>query len=149
MKQREQIRIFVDGSGADPNGLAGFAWFREGQKPHAEWGHGWTNNEAEYRAVLSAITNLQRGAAATVFCDSALVIQQLRGEYDVREPRLCDLHAEVQKLIAKNDLQVAWTWIPRKDNRADRLLRQKPRGTRQSPCVQKQIDGPKSQAKAR
>jgi ribonuclease HI len=148
MKQ-EEICIFVDGSGADPNGVSGFAWFREGQKPHVEWGQGWTNNEAEYRAVLSAMQMLQRGARATVFCDSALVIRQLRGEYAVREPRLCDLHNEVEIVIAESELQVSWSWIPRKENKADRLLRHKPKRAEQSQCVNKTMNRLKSQTKAR
>jgi len=147
--KEKEIRIFVDGSGADPNGVAGFAWFREGQKPYVEWGQGWTNNEAEYRAVLSAVQTLPRGAEATMLCDSALVIRQLRGEYEVREPRLFELHNEVQTMIAENDLQVAWSWIHRKENKADRFLRQKPRQVEQSPCMHKTTNRMKSQAKAR
>ena len=147
MKQ-QPIQIFVDGSGADPNGIAGFAWLRVGQKPHVEWGLGWTNNEAEYRAVLSVLKSLPNGTEATILCDSALVVRQLRGEYEVREPRLCGLHSEVETVIANNNLQVAWTWIPRKENKADRLLRQKPKGTEQISCLQKEINRPKSRANA-
>src|SRR5713226_9185239 len=104
MKQQQAIRIFVDGSGADPNGVAGFAWLREGQKPHVEWGRHWTNNESEYRAILSAVQALPRGAEAVVLCDSALVIRQLRGEYQAREPRLWDLLSEVEAVIFNNTL---------------------------------------------
>jgi len=126
MKQKA-IHIFVDGSGADPNGIAGFAWLHEGQKPHVEWGQGWTNNEAEYRAVLSAVKSLSNGTEATILCDSALVIRQLRGEYEVREPRLWDLHAEIDTVIFNKVLRVTWVWISRKENKADRLLRQRPK----------------------
>ena len=136
MKHQQAIRIFVDGSGADPNGVAGFAWLREGQKPFVEWGQGWTNNEAEYKAILSAVRALPRGAEATLLCDSALVIRQLRGEYQAREPRLWDLLAEVEAVVSNNVLRVAWVWIPRKENKADRLLRHKPKRMEQSSCVQ-------------
>jgi ribonuclease HI len=136
MKQ-QPIQIFVDGSGADPNGIAGFAWLRVGQKPHVEWGQGWTNNEAEYRAVLSVLKSLPNGTEATILCDSALVVRQLRGEYEVREPRLWDLHAEIETLIFNNVLRITWVWIPRRENKADRLLRQKPKPTKQRACVHK------------
>jgi ribonuclease HI len=148
MKQ-QAIRIFVDGSGADPNGMAGFAWLREGQKPHVEWGHSWTNNEAEYRGVLSAVKSLPEGTKATILCDSELVVRQLRGEYEVREPRLWDLHADIETVIFNNVLRITWMWISRKENKADRLLRQKPKPTEQSPCIHKETHRTKSQAKAR
>jgi ribonuclease HI len=126
MKQ-QSIRIFVDGSGADPNGDAALAWLRDGQKPYIEWGKGWTNNEAEYKAVLSAVKALPRGAEATILCDSELVIRQLRGEYQVLEPRMWDLHSEVEKVVFNSALRITWQWIPRSQNKADRLLRHKPR----------------------
>ena len=145
----QDTRIFVDGSGADPNGIAGFAWLREGERPHVEWGHGWTNNEAEYRGVLSAVKSLPDGSEATILCDSELVICQLRGEYEVREPRLWDLHTEIETVIFNKVLHITWMWISRKENKADRLLRQKPKLTEQSACVDKKLQRTKSQAKAR
>jgi len=148
MKQ-QPIQIFVDGSGADPNGFAGFAWLREGQKPHVEWGRGWTNNEAEYRAVLSAVKSLPNGTEATILCDSALVVRQLRSEYEVREPRLWDLRAEIETVIFNNVLRITWVWISGKENKADRLLRQKPKATEQTACAHKEPHRTKLQVKAR
>jgi ribonuclease HI len=116
-------------------GVAGFAWLREGQKPHVEWGQDWTNNEAEFRAVLSAVKALPRGAEATVFCDSGLVVQQLRGKWQAHEPRLWDLLAEVEAVVFNNALRISWVWIPRNENKADRLLRRRPKRLEQSSCV--------------
>ncbi len=148
MKQ-QAIQVFVDGSGADPNGIAGFAWLCEGQNPHVEWGRGWTNNEAEYRAVLSAVESLPNGTAAMIMCDSALVVRQLRGEYEVRESRLWDLHAEIETVIFNKLLRITWIWISRKENKADRLLRQKPKAMEQSACVPRETHRTKSKAKTR
>ncbi len=128
----QSIRIFVDGSGADPNGDAGIAWLREGEKPHVEWGKGWTNNEAEYRAVISAVEALPHRSEATILCDSELVIRQLRGEYQVLEPRLQQLYYEAMKAVSGGALRITWTWIPRKQNKADRLLRNRPREGRET-----------------
>ncbi len=127
MKLHKVITVYVDGAGADPNGLSGFAWLREGGQKHAEWGRGWTNNEAEYRAVLAALQALPHGACAEILTDSALVFGQLHKGWQIREPRLCNLVEDIRKVISGRGLQITWRWIPRAENRADGLLRQKPR----------------------
>ena len=111
MKQEKNTNIFIDGSGADPNGVAGLAWLCEGQRPHVEWGYGWTNNEAEYRAVLSAVKALPDRTTATISCDSQLVIRQLRREWAVLEPHLWELHAEIETAVFNKALRIHWRWI--------------------------------------
>lgn len=125
-KPQEPIVIFTDGAGANANGIAGIAWVRRGSKPFVEWGANWTNNEAEYLAILAALKALPRGVEVTVCSDSSLVIRQLRGEFQIRDVRLWDLESEIATLISNNYLKVIWRWIPRKENKADMLLRNKP-----------------------
>ena len=48
------------------------------------------NNEAEYEAVLVGITMVQKmeGKAQEMFLDSRLVIGQVEGELEARDPKL-------------------------------------------------------------
>jgi ribonuclease HI len=126
VKNIKPMTVYVDGSGADPNGVSGRAWVRSDGREHVEWERGWTNNEAEYHAVLSALQALPKGARAEVRCDSQLVVNQLRGAYQTREPRLCDLGVEVQRVISARRLHITWRWVRRVENQADRLLRRRP-----------------------
>jgi ribonuclease HI len=118
------IRIFTDGSGCRPDGKgSGYAWFREdtGEKKITRV-DGLTNNQAEYRSILSAIESLNGVDTAEILTDSENTCFQLRGERRVRDPHLTELHDQIQALIKKNRLTVVFTWIPRRENRAGRLI---------------------------
>ena len=121
---KTSIRIFADGAGQGPNGKAsGFAWIREatGEK-HIERINGLTNNEAEYRAVISALKPLRPGCNVEVITDSLLVVSQLRGEYRILDSKLVKLASEVRTIVERKRLNLKLTWIRRKDNPAGRLL---------------------------
>lgn len=57
-----------------------------------------TNNEAEYHAVINALSAAKKHGAhrVCIFSDSQLVIRQLRGEYRVKKPALRVLYARVR-----------------------------------------------------
>jgi ribonuclease HI len=82
-----------------------------------------TNNEAEYLAVIAALTHLRemRAKAADFRLDSELVVRQIQGRYKVKEPRLQSLHAQVTMLLnAVPDH--SFRHVPRAQNaRADAL----------------------------
>ena len=120
-----RIEIYVDGGGANGHGIAGCAWLRLGTAFHLERGSGWTCNEAEYRAFISALRHLPVGACATVFSDSLLMVRQFTGVSAASEPRLQLLLNTVRRLILKRDLSIDLVWIPRERNLADALLRLK------------------------
>ena len=118
------IRIYCDGAGPGPDGKrSGFAWLREdtGQR-HVERVDGLTNNQAEYRAVISALKMLRTGTCVEVLTDSLLVVSQLRGDYRIREPRLEKLAAEVQTIVQRKRLSLKLSWVPGAQNLADKLL---------------------------
>jgi ribonuclease HI len=123
-KVTSTIRIFTDGAGCRPDKKgSGFAWLREdtGQKAIIRK-DGLTNNQAEYHAIRSAVESLSPGAKAEILTDSENTCFQLRGERRVRDPHLGELHEQIQVLIKKNRLSVDFTWIPRRENRAGRLI---------------------------
>ncbi len=92
-----------------------------------------TNNEAEYKALIRlleiAATNpLILGLKAkslNVRCDSNLIVQQVSGNWKIKEPRLQELYNEVQrkKMFLRFDLRIKY--VPREENaHADRMVNQ-------------------------
>jgi ribonuclease HI len=118
------IQIFTDGAGQRPDGNgSGFAWLREDTREHhVERVPCLTNNEAEYRGVISALKTLQRRSQVEVLSDSLLVVSQLRGEYRLRNPRLEKFATEVKTIAEQKQLSLKVTWIPRNQNLAGKLL---------------------------
>jgi ribonuclease HI len=96
------IRIFTDGSGRRSDGTgSGYAWFRQdtGEKKIVRE-NGLTNNQAEYRAIRSAIEALPALPSGTRF----------------------DLYTEIHHTIATRELTVQFIWVPRRENLAGKLL---------------------------
>lgn len=60
-----------------------------------------TNNVAEYRGVIAALTMAAEHTRRTVnlYSDSELVIKQINGQYRVRKEHLAGLHKKVLDLV--------------------------------------------------
>ncbi len=78
-----------------------------------------TNNQAEYRTLIEALTHLQellgeRAEKADVLVegDSQLVLNQLKGSWKVRNAGLRDLHARAREL-AESFGEITYQWHPR------------------------------------
>ena len=83
------------------------------------------NNEAELRALMAALRELQaRGATALqVFCDSSLVVEQLGRADAPPVARLADLFDAARTLLQSFD-HASLTWVPHHRNgEADALAR--------------------------
>ena len=78
-----------------------------------------TNNEAEYRAVVAALSSaLELGARrAEVRSDSELLVRQVNGQYKVKAPGIRPLYAAVKQLQTRFDGCV-FKHIPRELNEA-------------------------------
>jgi ribonuclease HI len=123
-KPNAVARIFADGSGCRPDGKgSSFAWLREdtGEREITRK-DSLTNNQAEYHAIFSALESLSPGSRAEILTDSENTCFQLRGERRVRVPHLAELNDKIHDLIKKNRLNVTFTWIPRRDNKAGKLI---------------------------
>lgn len=82
-----------------------------------------TNNQAEYRALIEAITKANELGASHLDCflDSELIVKQLKGEYKVKNADLKP-HYETIKSLCSSFAKVSFTHIPRERNKeADRL----------------------------
>ena len=85
-----------------------------------------TNNVAEYQAVVSALEWLAtqfRPGKINFFSDSTLIVNQIKGDWKIKEAHLKPLVARVRYLVGQ--LAVAYTAIPREQNfQADALVNQ-------------------------
>jgi len=82
-----------------------------------------TNNVAEYRGLIAALEWMRdnRRRAVHVRSDSLLLVQQMRGRYKVKHPRLQPLYAKA-RLLAHEVGQVTFEHVRRESNvHADRL----------------------------
>ena len=123
-KETNRLTVFVDGAGSRPDGTGSeFAWIcpttREKRIEHVP---GLTNNQAEYRGFIAALTALANGACAEVFSDSEVLCCQFNGAYKVHDPALAILLLRAQSLIKEKELSVTLQWVPRARNLAGKLL---------------------------
>jgi ribonuclease HI len=93
-----------------------------------------TNNEAEYHALLKALSIIdskwlspnkgklpQTTGPFRIYSDSELMVKQVNGKYEVKDAKLRDLWSEVSELRKKVG-HVSVEWIPREENYAGQWL---------------------------
>jgi len=92
-----------------------------------------TNNEAEYRAIIKALELLTKSewlssnniSDKKVICrlDSQLVVEQINGNYKIKQDHLKALIAQIRGLVEQIHLNIQFIHIPREQNkRADKLV---------------------------
>ena len=89
-----------------------------------------TNNEAEYRAVISALKKIKsvwgkkqaKQSEVHVFSDSELLVKQMNGEYKIQNTKIQQFFIEIWNL--KIDFKkVQFSAVPREKNKAaDRMV---------------------------
>ena len=62
-----------------------------------------TNNEAKYKALLIGMGMVQKmgGKIAELFSDSRLVVGQVKGELEARDPRMQGYLSQVRRMQTK------------------------------------------------
>lgn len=121
--------INTDGGARNNPGPAGIgaSVVRDGVVVHeiSEYIGEQTNNFAEYTAVIRAlqVCKEMNWIEDIVFrCDSKLVVEQVQGNWKVKEATLKPLVARVRELAAQFP-SVAYAYVPREENtEADRLV---------------------------
>ena len=81
-----------------------------------------TNNEAEYLALLKTLELIaEKKSYGTrellIRSDSKLIVNQVKGEFQVKEPRLKELNSRAKYAIQKLG-SVRLEWVPRRENYA-------------------------------
>jgi ribonuclease H / adenosylcobalamin/alpha-ribazole phosphatase len=86
-----------------------------------------TNNVAEYSGLVAGLTaaaELAPGADVAVRMDSKLVVEQMSGRWQIKDPNMRQLAARAREVSGRLG-RVSYTWVPRARNtRADRLANQ-------------------------
>ncbi|PIR66322.1 MAG: ribonuclease H [Parcubacteria group bacterium CG10_big_fil_rev_8_21_14_0_10_36_14] len=99
-----KLTIFTDGGARGNPGPAGIGVvIKENGRTIKEYGKyigETTNNQAEYRALISALeTAKEMGAEeVNIFMDSELIVKQVKGEYKVKHPGLAPLFLKLHNL---------------------------------------------------
>lgn len=90
-----------------------------------------TNNQAEYQAVIHALQWIRDNMSGLsgqvsdviVNLDSQLIVEQLNGNYKIKNQGLAPLYWQVRDLIVELGGRVMFCYIPRSQNKhADRLV---------------------------
>jgi ribonuclease HI len=122
------ITAFIDGGARGNPGPAGYGCFivdADGQvlaELHGALGTA-TNNVAEYNGLLAALRWAAEHGHARVHvkADSLLLVEQMNGNYRVKNAGLLPLYREARHLMARVG-HVTFEHIPREQNKdADRL----------------------------
>lgn len=129
MIMNKKIVIFTDGGSRGNPGISGCGIYMthpDGtslEKRYKYIGIA-TNNVAEYTAILLGISRaIELGATdIQIFADSKLAIEQLSGNYKIKNPELRIIYDRIQEKIKMWGGNIAYTHIPREQNKeADRL----------------------------
>ena len=129
---KERLAVYIDGGSRGNPGPAGggFAVFKNGKVLHrgSTFFGIQTNNQAEYMALLSALTFILESygpnAQLDSFMDSQLAVEQMKGNYKVKSPNVKPLFQKAQALTKQlSDFTI--THVPREENTlADQLANQ-------------------------
>ena len=126
-----KIIIYTDGGARNNPGPAAIGVFvPQFQKEYSKYLGTATNNEAEYQAVIFALKKVKqligkdksKSAEIEIKSDSELLINQLNGQYKIKEKNLVPFFIEIWNL--KQDFrEVKFSQIFREENsRADSLV---------------------------
>ena len=134
---KKGLSIFCDGGARGNPGPAaiGFVIFQNGKIVHKFFkriGEA-TNNVAEYRAVIAALTwiinnpgiiNYQL-SIINFYLDSQLIVNQLIGNFKIKNSNLQKLTVRVKNLEKRIGKKINYSYIPRRQNKiADALVNQ-------------------------
>ena len=122
------IRLFTDGAARGNPGPAGLGVViadSEGMKLAGASGYlgEVTNNVAEYRALIAGLRKVAdwNPDRVDVFMDSKLVVEQMKGNFKIKNAELQKLSRQAHDLVGQLR-EVTFTYIPREQNRgADAL----------------------------
>lgn len=94
-----------------------------------------TNNEAEYSAILKALTLVAQSKwikenseeSKEIICrlDSQLVVEQICGRYKIKKDHIRDFILKIKEITNQLDTNITFIHIPREENKAaDKLVNQ-------------------------
>ena len=107
------MKVYADGGclqngTSDAHGYGSFVV--EGQELfRLDFGMGVTNNQCEYRALIAALEYAKEiGFNPDVFMDSALVVNQVAGRWNINVAALRPLCAKASQLMRETGASLTW-----------------------------------------
>ena len=131
------LKIFTDGGSKGNPGPAaiGIVFYLDGKKvfTHREDIGVATNNEAEYRAVVTALQRFKNLdlrfkniGKIELYSDSQLLVNQVKGTYKVKNAKIREFILKIRILEQEVNLPISYHLVPREKNRvADALVNDK------------------------
>lgn len=128
------VNVFTDGGSRGNPGPSALGVFITDELGNVLWKHGQTlgiatNNVAEYRAVIAALTWLAnnkkqiKGQKVAFFMDSLLICSQIRGLYKVKNSVFRQFMLTIREKEAEIGVPIHYTHIPREKNKdADAMV---------------------------
>jgi len=121
------LRLRTDGAARGNPGPAGAGiLIEDDQGVRVQARHKWlgqmTNNQAEYHALIEGLKAVKdwKPDRLEIYLDSKLVVEQIKGQYKIKEPELQKLYAQATQLL--DGLQYEIKHVAREENRgADHL----------------------------
>ncbi|MEJ2242194.1 MAG: ribonuclease HI family protein [Candidatus Bathyarchaeota archaeon] len=113
-----KIKIYTDGASRGNPGPSAFAFiildeFGRILKKYSEYAGIGTNNETEYKALISALKAAKQfSSEAECFSDSMLIVNQMRGIWKVKHPNMKSLWKEAAALRYKFQ-SISFSHVPR------------------------------------
>ncbi|MFB6215899.1 MAG: ribonuclease HI family protein, partial [Candidatus Aenigmatarchaeota archaeon] len=113
------LEIYTDGASRGNPGPASYAYLIMKDSEEMTRGSGFlgktTNNRAEYKAVIEALSKVRsENEKVVVNSDSRLVVNQMSGKWKVKSQNLQPLHTEVKEL-AEGFKEVSFNHVPREN----------------------------------
>lgn len=126
-----KFTAYIDGSSMGNPGDAGYGIILKNENGETIEALGQyigvaTNNIAEYSGLLNCLVLLHKyqGQKITVYSDSLLLVNQLKGNYKVKNERLKEMFRQIQEILRKGNIDLEMVHISRDRNHdADRLAR--------------------------
>jgi len=135
------LNIYTDGGARGNPGPAGIGVvFKNGEDEsihsHKEYIGEATNNQAEYAAIIRALelvlkskwfaeNNKKEGSKIVCRLDSQLVVEQICGNYKVKNSGISELMSQVKTLLNQIEMPIEFIHIKREQNKlADKLVNQ-------------------------
>ena len=116
------MKIYCDGS------KTRYCFLPEGEEPRVyDNPKGATHNQSEYLAIIVALIwyaqfGFRMPTELEILSDSEWAINQLNGQYKVKDDKAIILHHIVHQIKGIAGLPVRFVWIPREENKAGKIL---------------------------
>jgi len=129
-----RVKVFTDGASRGNPGIAAVGIVINDEKDKeirtlGKYIGECTNNVAEYTALIESVKLLKElnepFEEINFFCDSELLVKQIRGEYKIKNKDLINLSLEFWKEIKSLNKKFSIRHIPREENKTADLLANK------------------------